>query len=536
MRAYDLNHPGVDARTIEAWSVHTGSRVEDPDRLRSSLSHGSLPEEISKVARRVPNSVALSIGGDDITHGEIDRLAGLNAATLVRLGVGPGARVMLIADVGIEEIAAYLGVLRLGATVVLANPSLTPGEMGELQQSSESGWLVGSGLALESAERGGSNWIEVVGLRGPDQKSASTLINRGEEELLPSRSVDPRSPAVLAFTSGTTGLPKAAPLSHSNLLASVRGVMTAWRWRRSDHLVHSLPISHQHGLSGVHATLLAGSRATLLGSFDAEETLETVVDSGATVHFGVPAIHQRLLEKLGVRAGGLSGLRLAVSGSGPLPEELARTYEDLVGQRLLERYGTTESGLDVSNPYDGLRVPGQVGLPLPGVELAVVDPTGNVCEQGEVGEVLVRGPHVFSGYLGVAAETQPFLGDWFRTGDLGVVDRDTGYLRIAGRSKEVIITGGMNVYPREVEDVLRNYPGVVDAAVVGVDSPRWGEQVVAVVAPRTVDRDDLMGYVSRRLAPYKRPKRLIPVDAVPRNDVGKIRKGDVLDLIPPDGA
>lgn len=355
------------------------------------------------------------------------------------------------------------------------------------------------------------------------------------DDLLPVEPVAPEAVAILAFTSGSTGRPKPTPLSHRNLLASVRGVMAAWRWGDGDHLIHSLPISHQHGLSGVHATLLAGSRATLLGSFDPEATLRTV-ESGASIHFGVPTIHQRLLDTLGERALVLGRLRLSVSGSGPLSPELAARYLEQTGQSLLERYGTTESGLDVSNPYEGDRVPGRVGIPLPGVELAVVDAMGSPVGRGETGEILVRGPHVFTGYLGVELAEQPFLAGWFRTGDLGTSDTETGYLGIMGRTKDVIISGGMNVYPREVEEVLRSHPAVTDAVVVGVASTHWGEEVVALVAPPTVDREGLARFTAHHLASYKRPKRVFLVEEIPRNSVGKTQHDSVLRLIPPAGA
>jgi malonyl-CoA/methylmalonyl-CoA synthetase len=373
-----------------------------------------------------------------------------------------------------------------------------------------------------------------VGLRAADRETGVALIDDLTDAVHPVDRVAPEATALLAFTSGSTGRPKPTPLSHRNLLASVRGAMAAWRWSEREHLVHSLPISHQHGLSGVNATMLAGSRATLLGGFDAKKLLLSV-ESGATVHFGVPAIYQRLLETLDERTAHLGRLRLAVSGSGPLPVELARRYKEETGESLLERYGTTESGLDVSNPYQGDRVPGQVGLPLPGVEVALVDETGSLVGEGQKGEIVIRGPHVFTGYLGEGV-VQPFFGEWFRTGDLGHIDPVSGFLVIVGRTKDVIITGGMNVYPREVEDVMRRHPEVGDVVVVGVASERWGEEVVALVSPASVDRKELVRLGIEHLAPYKRPKRVVLVDEIPRSSVGKTRREHLLGLIPPDGA
>ena len=537
VRTLALDRPEVDQVTLESWATHLGEPVVDPMELRTWLARGSLPEVFADTAHRESASSAITVRGRVVSHGDLDALAGRAAACLDRVGVEAGSRVLVVADVGIEEIATYLGVLRLGATAVLANPTLTIEEMGVLVTNSESGWVVGSGRGLERASAiHHQGLLEVVGLREPDRGVASVMLGDVTPAALSPRSVDPESAAVLAFTSGTTGRPKPTPLSHRNLLASVRGVMAAWRWHRDDHLVHSLPISHQHGLSGVHATLLAGSRATLLGSFDGEETLDTVVRGAGTVHFGVPAIYQRLLDRLGSRVTGLSALRLAVSGSDSLPVDIALRYSEQVGQDLLERYGTTESGLNVSNPYLGARMPGLVGLPLPGVEVALADKSGNPVGEGEAGEILIRGPHVFSGYLGIAESSQPFVQGWFGTGDLGISDPETRYLRIVGRTKEVIITGGMNVYPREVEEVLRRHPRVTDAAVIGVASARWGEEVVAVVSPVDLDPDAVLGFAAERLAPYKRPKRVFPVEVIPRSDVGKLRRAAVDRIIPLAGA
>jgi malonyl-CoA/methylmalonyl-CoA synthetase len=281
--------------------------------------------------------------------------------------------------------------------------------------------------------------------------------------------------------------------------------------------------------------LLAGSRATLLGRLDPQAIVGAVESKGASIHFGVAAIHQRLLDGLEDRAAGLAGLRLAISGSGPLPVDLFERYRSVTGSELLERYGTTESGLDVSNLYDGPRLAGHVGLPLPGVEIALLGDGGTVATEGD-GEVLVRGPHVFAGYLGVSRSDQPFVEDWFRTGDLGAIDERTGYLRIVGRSKEIIISGGMNIYPREVEDAIRSFPGVEDVAVTGVASDLWGEEVVAVVTPATLDYEELARFAAARLAGYKRPKRIVTTDTIPRNAVGKVVVSDLARLIPSSGS
>ena len=278
---------------------------------------------------------------------------------------------------------------------------------------------------------------------------------------------------MVAYTSGTTGPPKGVALSHGNVLASLRAVMGAWRWRRDDVLVHGLPLSHQHGLSGVQIGLLAASRAVLLERFDPERLCEAVQRERATVVFAVPAMYERLLGWEGFEGADLGSVRLWVSGSAPLAPGVAARLSERLGELPLERYGSTETGLSVSNLHDGPRRAGSVGLPLPGLELALSDD----------GEILLRGPQVFAGYWEQPDTTaDAFTGDgWFRTGDLGRLD--DGDLAITGRIKELIISGGLNVSPREVELALEEHPSVSRAAVVGVPSERWGEQVVAFVVP-----------------------------------------------------
>jgi malonyl-CoA/methylmalonyl-CoA synthetase len=353
---------------------------------------------------------------------------------------------------------------------------------------------------------------------------------------------EPDSVALLAYTSGTTGKPKCVPLTHANLLASVRGYQLAWRWTRDDVLVHGLPLFHQHGLGGVHATLLAGSRAHVLPRFDAAAVCAAIAAARGTVLFCVPAMYERLVRWEGIEAAELGSLRLMVSGSAPLSPSLAREVARVFGQQPLDRYGTTETGLDVSNPYDGPRRIGTVGLALPGIELAVVDADGVPVAAGTDGEIVVRGPHVFSGYRGDAEATAATFwpGGWFRSGDLGRIDPSDGYLQITGRAKELIITGGMNVYPREVEHALEEHASVAAAAVVGVPSERWGEEVVAAVVPAgpggAVDAQELITFARSLLAPYKCPKRVVVVSELPRNALGKVVASEVLKVVEASGA
>jgi malonyl-CoA/methylmalonyl-CoA synthetase len=324
---------------------------------------------------------------------------------------------------------------------------------------------------------------------------------------------------LIIYTSGTTGRPKGVPLTHANLLASAHAVRVAWRWEPDDELALALPLFHVHGLGvGLHGTLTAGGRVMLIPRFSPADVAEAI-SRGSTMFFGVPTMYHRLAESPDLEA--LRALRLAVSGSAPLPAELFAAVREGSGQTVLERYGMTETVMLVSNPYDGERRPGTVGLPLPGVRLRLQP------SEGGTAEIEVRGPNVIGGYLdNPAATAQAYTSDgWFRTGDLGELD-EAGYLRISGRAKELIITGGYNVYPREVEEVLRGHPGVVDAAVVGTPSTTWGETVVAYIVG-DASPADLEQWCAERLVAYKRPREWRSVELIPRNALGKVLRHEL---------
>jgi malonyl-CoA/methylmalonyl-CoA synthetase len=316
-------------------------------------------------------------------------------------------------------------------------------------------------------------------------------------------------------------VPKGAVLSHRNLLASSESVRLAWRWSADDRLVLALPLFHIHGLGvGLHGTLLAGASAVLLPRFEPDAVLDAAAGHDATLFFGVPTMYARLAASARLRE--LARLRLCVSGSAPLPPAVFDRLADGSGQRVLERYGMTETGMNVSNPYDGERRPGTVGFPLPGVELRL----------GPSGEIQLRGPNVFAGYWGrPEATAAAFTPDgWFRTGDIGEHDAD-GYLRLVGRARELIITGGLNVYPREVEEVLLEHPGVGEVAVAGLPDAEWGEVVAAWVVPSSKGApptaDELAGFAADRLARFKCPRRVVFVDALPRNALGKVLRHEL---------
>ena len=502
------------------WQAHLPD-VTDPGALVEGFGAETIPGLAAASARRSGGRLAVTVDGEGLTHGQLDadsaRVAGWLAGR-----VEPGDRVLLAAGTSLGFLRCYLAALRVGAVVVLANPAGTAAEFRHLVSDS------GARLAFADpgpAERlGGTLPVVAVGEAG-----AAAAGSAADHALRPR----PGDTALLAYTSGTTGRPKGAPLTHAETALSIRTVMAAWRWSADDVLVHSLPLFHGHGLGGLHATLIAGSSAYLLSRFSVSGLVAAVADSGASVLMAVPTIYQALADAVqpGEGAGeALRGLRLAVCGSAPLSPELAERLRPLLGRPPLVRYGTTESGLDVSNPLADPRGD-TVGVPLPGV-LARIWSGDAEAPAGADGEIQVRGPQVFAGYWqDPKATAMAFTADgWFRTGDVGVVDPATGHLVIRGRVKELIITGGMNVYPREVELVLERHPGVAEAAVAGVAHERWGERVTAWVVLRPghrLDEEELIAHARAELSPYKCPKRVFELDAVPRNALGKVLRAEL---------
>ncbi|QXC61661.1 AMP-binding protein [Aquihabitans sp. G128] len=459
-----------------------------------------------------PGRPALVAGdGEEVSGAELEARSRAAAARLAAHGLVRGDRVLVSAATSVDLVVAYVGALRLGLVVVPVNTAYRAREVAHVvadaapraalvDDAERAGWV---------AEAAGDRPIPVLGVEvaGPTAPTPELGACVGDD------------PALMLYTSGTTGLPKGAPLSHGNLLASALAVGLAWRWTPEDRLVLALPLFHLHGLGvGLHGTFAAGATAILRPGFEAGDVLDAAAAHRASLFFGVPTMYARLARS--GRLSELARLRLCVSGSAPLPAELHEQVAVEGGQRIVERYGMTETVMNVSNPHDGERRPGTVGLPLPGVELRLAAGSG---------EIELRGPNVFAGYWQRPEATAASFDDrWFRTGDVGQLD-DDGYLRIVGRSKELIISGGYNVYPREVEDVLRAHPGVADVAVVGAPDPEWGEVVVAHVeaAEAGVDEAALLAFGRERLAPYKRPKRVVFTDALPRNALGKVVKGDL---------
>jgi len=336
--------------------------------------------------------------------------------------------------------------------------------------------------------------------------------------------------AAILYTSGTTGRSKGAMLSHDNLLSNARVLKSYWGWKQGDVLIHALPIFHVHGLFvALHGALLNGSKMIWLSKFDPAIVVRKFPE--ATVFMGVPTLYVRLLADPGLAKDAVRNMRLFISGSAPLLIETFREWKERTGHTILERYGMSETAMLTSNPYapaDGERKGGTVGFPLPGVDLRVVDDQGAPVPQGEIGGIQVRGPNVFKGYWRMPEKTaEEFTADgFFKTGDVGRVDAQ-GYVTIVGRSKDLIISGGYNVYPAEIEGVINDMPGVAESAVVGVPHPDFGEVGVAVViaqAGSKVDAEGIVTVLKSSLANFKIPKRCYVVDELPRNTMGKVQK------------
>ena len=335
---------------------------------------------------------------------------------------------------------------------------------------------------------------------------------------------------MMLYTSGTTSRPKGALITHGNLTANIEALHTAWGWRADDVLLHALPIFHVHGLVvALHGALHAGATAELLPAFDAEAALGLLQSRRYSVFMGVPTMHRRLYAQAAGRRIDLGHMRLLTSGSDRLADDLFAGYQRNFGVTLLERYGMTETGMNLSNPLHGERRVGSVGMPLPGVQARIVDPaTDKPLPDDVVGEVQIRGAHVFAGYWNQPEKTaQAFTADgWLRTGDLGSRSSD-GYFTLKGRAKDLIISGGMNVYPPEVELALMSHADVAACAVIGCPDAEWGELVVAVIVPApgaAPDPDEICAHCRDQLANYKTPRRVIFADELPRNALGKVQK------------
>jgi malonyl-CoA/methylmalonyl-CoA synthetase len=473
-----------------------------------------------------------SLDESTLSYGDMIAFSGRLANVLLGWGIRPGERVAVQVEKSVAALALYLATLRAGAVYLPLNPAYTANELRYFLSDSEPAAFICRPQSMAAmkdlASSIGALRVETLGTDGDGSlieaaHAASTALEDAER--------DGDDTAAILYTSGTTGRSKGAMLSHGNLSSNAETLREAWRFTEADRLLHALPIYHSHGLFvATNVTLCAGSSLLFMPSFDAAEVIRVLPK--ATVMMGVPTFYTRLLARPELTRDLVRHMRLFVSGSAPLPTETHKEFYGRSGHAILERYGMTETNMNTSNPYEGARAPGSVGLPLPGVEIRIADPeSGKELPQGEIGVIEIRGPNVFKGYWRMPEKTkQEFRDDgFFISGDLGFID-PLGYIRIVGRARDLIISGGFNVYPAEVETAIEALDGVAECAVIGVPHPDFGEGVVAVVAPRpgaSLDERSIQAGLAEHLAKFKQPKRVLFDAEIPRNAMGKVQKKEL---------
>jgi len=462
---------------------------------------------------------------------DLDQATAMVANLLEFLALPKGARIAVQVEKSVEALVLYLATLRAGLVYLPLNTAYQSAEMAYFIEDAKPAVVVCSGRNF--------GWISKMAfLAGTahvftlNDDRTGTLLDRASQfpktHAIAHR--DANDLAAIIYTSGTTGRSKGAMLSHGNLLSNARVLQTYWDWKPGDVLIHALPIYHVHGLFvAIHGALINGSKMVWCAKFDPKVVLQYF--PRATVFMGVPTLYVRLLAEAGLTAQVVKNMRLFVSGSAPMLVDTHQQWQVRTGHTILERYGMSETVMLTSNPgraADGERKVGTVGRPLPGVQLRVRDEAGKDLPQGETGGIEVRGPNVFQGYWQMPEKTaQEFTADgFFKTGDVGQVDAK-GYVTIVGRSKDLIISGGYNVYPAEIEGYINNLPGVAESAVVGVPDADFGEVGVAVVVPlagATVDPAQVIATLKAMLANFKVPKRRVVLAELPRNAMGKVQK------------
>ncbi len=498
-----------------------------PANLYESLIGG---ESLDRVCLETPS-------GQTYSYGDADECSGRLANLLVSCGVAPGDRVAALIEKSPRAVFLYLACLRVGAAYLPLNTAYT---------LEETGYFLGDArpkVMIYPPERR----AEVSSLcRGHDIPHLFTLGREGNKDLIEKGrgmpasfrtvQVSPSDLAAILYSSGTTGKPKGAMLTHHNLFSNAQTLVRAWGFTSGDVLLHALPIFHVHGLFvALHCALMSGARMIFLPRFDAERVCTLL--PRATVFMGVPTYYTRLLAMEDFDRAKCNGMRLFTSGSAPLLTDTFEQFRLRTGHTLLERYGLTETLMNTSNPLDGERLPGSVGLPLAGVEVRISGQNDQPLATDAVGEIQVRGPNVFAGYWHRPEMSAAFFAPdgFFRTGDLGRMD-GKGYVFIVGRSKDLIISGGYNVYPKEVEDCIDRLEGVQESAVIGMPHPDFGEAVMAVVVPRpgaSIDPEAIRLHLRDCLANYKLPKLVTKSLELPRNSMGKVQKNRLREAFMP---
>jgi len=465
-------------------------------------------------------------GSKPLSYRDAFRAASRFAHVLSKHGVVAGDRVAVQVEKSPEALFLYLACLRMGAIYLPLNTGYTPSELAYFIGDAEPRVFV---CSQKNREKIAAIFPAGVILTLGDEGTSGSLIEEAKAAPsdFPDAGMTMRDLAAILYTSGTTGRSKGAMLSHGNLFSNAQSLKETWRYSDRDVLLHALPIFHTHGLFvATNVTLLSAASMILLPKFSPDAVFQALPD--ATVMMGIPTFYTRLLQDPRLNRNSTSNIRLFISGSAPLLKDTHVQWQERTGHAILERYGMTETNMNTSNPYDGLRLPGSVGLPLPGVELRIADDGGNPLPQGEIGMIEVRGPNVFTGYWRMPEKTETeFRKDgFFITGDLGTINQD-GYIHIVGRGKDLIITGGLNVYPKEIESRIDSLPGVEESAIVGLPHGDFGEAVTAFVVTKpaaALTEKTVLGALDGQLAKFKQPKRVIFLEQLPRNTMGKVQK------------
>lgn len=470
----------------------------------------------------------VSRSGDIVSHDTFLKLAARFAHTLAVQGVLPGDRVAVQIAKSAEALAVYAACIQCGAVFLPLNTAYTPAEIAYFVEDAAPGLIlcdagsyddlrpiaIRSGAGLMTLDADGTGSFAKAASGAPDRFAT---VPRGSSDL-----------AAILYTSGTTGRSKGAMLSHDNLLSNAQTLKHLWEFSDQDRLLHALPIFHTHGLFvATNVTLIAGGSMVFLPSFATDDVIAGLAQ--CTAMMGVPTFYTRLLDDPRFDKALVAHMRLFISGSAPLLAETHKAFEARTGHRILERYGMTETNMITSNPLHGERRAGTVGFALPGVDLRIADPeSGAPLPDGEIGVAELKGPNVFQGYWRMPEKTRAEFRDdgYFITGDMAVFD-EAGYLQIVGRARDLIISGGYNVYPREVELLLDDQAGVKESAIIGVPHPDFGEAVIGIIVPHSegaVDTAAIMASISGRIARFKQPKQLFTETELPRNTMGKVQK------------
>ncbi len=492
---------------------------------------GNLYATFEQQFKAAGSSIAFSSpGAADISYSELAAEVGRMANALVVLGVEPGDRVLVQVEKSIPNVLLYLATLKVGAVFNPLNTAYTIAELDYFIGDADPKLIVVGGEKLAQIEPiAAAKKVPAIATLDADGTGSLVDLARNQSDQHVTVPRDPDDMAALQYTSGTTGRSKGAMITHRNLASNAEVLHGYWGFVPGDVLLHALPIFHTHGLFvALNTAFLNASRMIWLQKFDLEAVMRLMPE--ATVMMGVPTFYTRLLGHPGFGIDHCKKMRLVISGSAPLLAETHEAFEGRTGLKILERYGMTETGMITSNPYhDGARVAGTVGYALPGISVRIATQDGTVVPNGEVGVLEVKGPNVFKGYWRNLEKTkEEFRADgYFISGDLSTMDED-GRVTIVGRAKDLIITGGFNVYPKEIEEELNALPGVNESAVVGVPHPDFGEGVVAILSSlpgqTPPSEADILSALGGRLAKFKLPKRVFVVNDLPRNAMGKVQK------------